>query len=217
MYRTTEELALAELTAATEVDLGDYFTFRITSRVRPEPGRASVRYHITALLGTVPYLQFAVDIGVVDPLHWPPDELVVSAVLDDPGFETVRVPALAIPHQLAEKVHALTRTLEDGTRRTRTVKDLADIVLFSLTEQPVAKDVRVALEAVFHAYGTHALPSTLPPTPAQWARDYRGMTELLGLPADLARADAMAGEFVNPVLTSAARGQWNRARRQWSS
>jgi hypothetical protein len=89
--------------------------------------------------------------------------------------------------------------------------------LLSLTEQPVAKDVRVALEAVFHAYGTHALPSTLPPTPAQWARDYRGMIELLGLPADLARADAMAGEFVNPVLTSAARGQWNRARRQWSS
>lgn len=218
LYRATEERAFAELMAATQVDLHDYFEFRVGPRTRPpEPERGSMRYHMVALLGAVPYLDFAVDIGVLDPLRWPPDQLLVSAVLDDPDFGPFHIPALPIPHQLAEKVHALTRTLKDGARRTRAVKDLVDIVLLSLTEQPQAEDVRVALQAVFHAYGTHRLPGALPATPTVWARDYQEIAGPLGLPVELAAADLMAAEFLNPVLQSGAQGQWNRTRRQWAS
>jgi hypothetical protein len=214
LYRATQEHALAELTAAVGLDLHDYFRFRITAKERPET-RASVRYRITAVIGAVPYLDFSLDIGVLDPLRWPPDQLIVSAILDGEEFGPLRVPTLPIAHQIAEKVHALTRTLDDGTRRTRTVKDLADIVLLSLIEEPGAGYLRAALDAVFRAYDTHPLPSALPPTPPAWARDYRDTADSLGLPEDLAAADRMAAEFINPVLSSRAGGRWDRRHRRW--
>jgi Nucleotidyl transferase AbiEii toxin, Type IV TA system len=163
LYRATAEQAFAELMAATQVDLHDYFEFRVGLRTRPpEPERGSMRYHMVALLGAVPYLDFAVDIGVLDPLRWPPDQILVSAVLDDPDFGPLHVPALPIPHQLAEKVHALTRTLKDGARRTRAVKDLVDIVRRTRTMESHASPMGIV--AAIARPSDHALsaPMQLP-------------------------------------------------------
>jgi len=119
------------------------------------------------------------------------------------------VPALPIPHQIAEKVHAITRMTKAGTPRTRVVKDLADPVLISTTERLPADDVRTAIHAVFDAYNTHPLPPMMPATPTEWARDYREAAEELRIPSDLAMADAMVGEFLNEVLVATARGVWD--------
>lgn len=215
LYRATLERARADLEAAGRLDLGDYFTFRVGA-VSGGEEQTSVRYHATAFIGSVPYLDFSLDVGVIDPLRLTPEPVVATAIVNAPEFEAITVPALPVPHQLAEKVHALTRTLDDGSRRSRSVKDLADILLMSATEQPDAADVHAALIAVFNAYDTHGLPAALPVTPAAWAGDYRMIAASLGLPEQLAVADAMVAEFMNPVLAGRADGRWDGALRQWS-
>jgi hypothetical protein len=152
---------------------------------------------------------------MVDPLRLAPEHLVITPIIPELGWDPVRVPILPLPHQIAEKVHAMTRTLRDGTPRTRVVKDLADLVLLSMIERPVAAEVRMALDAVFRAYNTHSLPGAIPTTPIVFEREFRLAAEDLGMTADLAEADKLVGQFLNPVLQGPARGIWDPTRRCW--
>ena len=214
--RATLEQARAELAAAAGLDLGDYFTFAFdpTARTTEVEGR-SFRFHVTASLGPRPYLMFLVDTGTVDPLHWTPDRIMVADPFGDLGFGPLTVPTLPIPHQIAEKVHAITRLTREGRPRTRVVQDVADLVLIATTERPTARDIRTALTAVFTAYNTHPLPLAMPTTPREWARDYRAAAEELRIPSDLDTADALAGEFLNGVLQDTARGVWDSIGGRW--
>jgi hypothetical protein len=196
--RVRLEQARADLAAATAVDLGDYFTFALdpTAQITEAEGR-SFRFHITASLGPRPYLMFLVDVGLVDPLRWAPDRIVVTDPFGDLGFGPLTVPTLPIPHQVAEKVHAITKLTREGRPRTRVVQDVADLVLIAMTERPTARETRAALTAVFAAYNTHPLPIAMPATPREWARDYRAAAEELRIPSDLDTADAVVGGFLN--------------------
>jgi len=141
----------------------------------------------------------------------------VPDLFQDLGFGSLTVPALPIPHQIAERLHAITRLSKAGTPRTPVGKDLADLVMISVTERPTSEDMRTAIEAVFRAYNTHVLPVSMPTTPAEWARDYHDAAEALGIPTELEMADVMAGELLSPVLWGAAQGVWSPTQRRWSS
>ena len=115
VYRATLEQARAELERAAEMDLGDYFTFAFdpTARTAEVEGR-SFRFRITASLGPRPYLMFLVDVGMIDLLQWTPDRIVVADPFGDLGFGPLTVRTLPIPHQIAEKVHAITNADQRG-------------------------------------------------------------------------------------------------------
>ncbi len=216
LYQTTQDQARSDIEMAAGLNLDDYFTFVVAPGARiTEEQERSVRYNVTAYLGRRPYLTFSVDVGVLDPLRWTPDQLMVPDLFAELGFGPVTVPVLPIAHQIAEKVHAMTRLSKAGTPRTRVVKDLADLVMISAAEHPTAQDVRTAIEAVFRAYNTHPRPSAMPATPTDWAHDYHEVAQELGIPPDLATADSMVGEFLNPVLQGTARGVWDLVRRRW--
>lgn len=217
LYRATQTQARRDLEMAAGLQLDDYLTFVVAPGTHTNEERErSTRYHITAYIGRRPYLTFSVDVGFLDPLRWTPDQVVAPALFAELGLGSVTVPTLTIAHQIAEKVHAMTRLLKTGVPRTRVVKDLADLVLISTAEHPAAHDVRTALEAIFHAYRTHPLPPRMPATPPEWTRDYHDIAEELRIASDLATADSMAGEFLDPVLQGTARGVWDPVRRAWS-
>ncbi|SRR5579871_115296 len=90
LYRATLDQARADLAAATAIDLEDHFTFTVgpTSRA-VEDGARSFRFHLTASIGPRAYLTFVIDIGVVDPLGWPPEQIVIADPLDERGGLTV--------------------------------------------------------------------------------------------------------------------------------
>jgi hypothetical protein len=216
LYRATQDQARSELERAAGLSLDDYFVFVVAPGTRiTEERERSTRYNVTAYIGRRPYLTFSVDVGILDPLRWTPDHVVIPGLFADLGFGPATVPALPIAHQIAEKIHAITRLSKAGTPRTRVVKDLADLVMISVAEHPTARDVQTAVDAVFRAYKTHPLPSAVPATPTEWERDYREIAQELGIPLGLATADSMVQEFLNPVLQETARGVWDPARRRW--
>ncbi len=215
LYRATVDQASADLAAAAATDLDDHFTFtaNLSPRTAEEAARA-FRFHLTASIGPRPYLMFVVDIGIVDPLEWPPEQMVIADPLDERGGG-LTVPTLPLAHQIAEKVHAITRLTREGKPRTRVVQDVADLVLIATTERLAAAELRAALVAVFRAYNTHSLPAAMPSTPTEWARDYRVAAQELGIPPELERADAIVSGLLSGVLTDTARGTWDPTMLRW--
>lgn len=218
LCRVALDRAREELTAATRIDLQDYFGFVLDPQARAtEAAGRAFRFHLTASIGPKPYLMFVVDVGFVDPLRLAPQPITVADPLQDIGFGPITVPALPIPQQIAEKVHAITKLTREGRPRTRVVQDVADLVMIATTERLVAQDIRHALVAVFDAYGTHALPTAMPGTPREWARDYRSMAAELRIPIELEVADALVARILNEILQDTARGAWDPRAGRWSA
>ena len=83
-------------------------------------------------------------------------------------IEPVEVQAVPLELQVAEKIHAYTRVYEGGRTSTRT-KDLIDLVLIAELSQLDAAGLRYEIATIFELRGTHPIPASLPPPPAEWA------------------------------------------------
>jgi hypothetical protein len=214
LYRATEEVIRAALSAAAQVDLADGLRYIVVPARGTDGERGSYRFHLTAYIGTVPYLKAKVDVGVVDPLEWEPDFLPAPLSIPELGIGGFTIPGLPIPHTIAEKVHAITRTV-DGLERSRMAKDMADLALIARTERFAASAVRAALDAVFLAYGTHAMPAAMPLIADRWAGDYAEIAKELGLPPDSTVGHSLVSACLDPVLTGQARGMWDPDSQRW--
>lgn len=79
------------------------------------------------------------------------------------------IPCLPLAHQIAQKLHGMTKPMPEGRRNER-VKDLVDVVLL----EPYVEDLpvlRAACVAVFEGRGTHTWPPTLVP-PDEWRVEF---------------------------------------------
>jgi hypothetical protein len=82
-----------------------------------------------------------------------------------------------------------------GRLNTRT-KDLVDLVLLIERGLPDPAQIHLALKATFGTRGTHALPESLLPPPASWARDFPGMAGEAGISTtDYLEAFALVSDF----------------------
>ena len=119
---------LNALREAAALDLEDWFVFEVANSRDPiQDIYAGQRFHVTSVVDGRTFEEFAVDIGVNDPLIEPLDCLTFAPVLSFAGITPTEVSAYSVTQQIAEKLHALTRTYASGTS-TR-VKDLVDILL----------------------------------------------------------------------------------------
>ncbi|MGH2533367.1 MAG: nucleotidyl transferase AbiEii/AbiGii toxin family protein [Thermomicrobiales bacterium] len=168
--RDTEEATMADLIAAQAVDLGDFFTFAIrrTGALDVATEGAAVRYHATAALAGRRFEHVIIDIGFGQPILGTPDRLRGSDILGFAGIEPIEVPALPLEQQVAEKLHAYTRTYGQAREKSR-VKDLVDLVLIPSTARFGAGRLREAIDLTFTSRNTHAVPVALPSPPATWA------------------------------------------------
>ena len=213
----SEEASTADLNAAQEVDLGDYFTFTIerTGGLDAAFEDAAVRYRVTAELAGRRFEDLIVDVGFGDPLLDAPDTLQGPNLLGFAGIDPVEVPAIPLEQHAAEKLHAYTRTYgEHGSTR---VKDLVDLVLIRSAAAFEAGRLRRALRVTFDARGTHDLPPAMPAPPMNWAAPYKRLADQVGLQPDVAIGHQFVAAFLDPILGGSVGDEvrWDPATGSW--
>jgi hypothetical protein len=154
-----EQAAIADIAAAQQIALDDYFTFAAarTDELEDTDEFSAVRFHVTAQLAGRTFEQFLVDIGFSEKMPWTPDTIHTSESLSFAGIAPLALPAIPIPQHLAEKVHAYTRTYGHSRKPSTRPKDLVDILLIERSATIKADDLRHTLQSV-------AVPSP-PPRP----------------------------------------------------
>lgn len=215
--RDDEEAATADLLAAQEMDLGDYFVFAVekVGQITEAEEGGAIRFRARAELAGRLFDDVIVDIAFSDPLGWEPELLSGPDLLDFAELDPAAVPVIPLEQQVAEKVHAYTRSYGGGRRSSR-VKDLVDLVLIERSTYLDTERLRAALVRTFAARDRQALPGSLPLPPAEWATPYRKLAEQVGIDLDLAQGHASAGRFLDPVLSgSATAGRWDPSRGLW--
>ncbi len=200
----TEDAAVEDFAAAQELALDDAEDFQ------------AIRFHVTAELAGRVFDQFVVDVGFTDSIPSTPDTIETSDLLTFAGIERIRIPALPLPHHIAEKVHAYTRKYGQSGRESTRPKDLVDILLIAASEQLDAAALREALDVTFSQREQQQLPSSLPPPPESWREPYRRLATEVDVEAELNDAFAEAAAFLDPILAGRTTGIWDPQRHSWA-
>ena len=213
-----EEIATRDLIGAQRVDLHDYFVFaieRVGQLDEVEQGGA-VRYHVMVELAGRNFDEFALDVGFDPPAT---TEIVEGPdLLTFAGIDPVVAPAIPLSVQVAEKVHAYTRTYAGGARPSTRVKDLVDLNLISNEARIDARALRFDLEITFATRATHAIPGQLPPPPSNWRTPYAKLATEIGLDPDLGTGTLRAKRLIDPVLLQRSiSGEWNPSTGEWAT
>jgi len=174
----------------------------------------TVRCRIRAELAARVFENVIVDMGFSDPLGWAPELVLGTDLLAFADIEPVQVPVIALEQQVAEKVHAYTRTYS-GQPSSR-AKDLVDLVLIKEAALLDQRRLRAALVGVFDGRGQHPLPASLPPPPKAWVVPYRKLATEVGLEPDLANGHREAATFLDPVLGGQDTLGWNPGEGRWA-
>jgi hypothetical protein len=209
------ELSDALLDAADH-DAGDFFVFAIERTEAPEDRQGgSHRFRVSASLAGRPFETFLLDVGFRSDDALVTETLRTEDLLGFAGIEPVQVDAAPLEAQVAEKLHAYTRTYENQRASTR-VKDLVDLALIAELSSLDASSLRRQIETIFTARGTHDPPDSLPAPPAEWATPFRRLAEEVGTSPELDAGHREAAALLDPILTrQIKRGNWHPNERQW--
>ena len=110
---------------------------------------------------------------------------------------------IAREQQFAEKIHAYALPRNAANSR---VKDLVDLALLIGSGGLDKQRIMEALRLTFERRGTHNLPASLVPPPADWQMPFHALAEECGLPTDVAAVFAGVQEFVEEVLAQRTEG-----------
>jgi hypothetical protein len=161
------------LQAGVAKDLKDFFVFTIGQpmmdlNAAPEGG---ARYPVTASLAGRVFTKFHLDIGMGDAAIEPTELLEGRNWLGFAGIYPTKFVAISKEQQFAEKLHAYTLPLLEGTN-TR-VKDVVDMALLLRLGTLDRERLKGAIRATFALRDTHVLPVVLPEPPASWNAPYQ--------------------------------------------
>jgi hypothetical protein len=124
-WRAGEEELTEKLIAAADHDAGDFFVFAIERSGVPEDRLGgSHRFRVSASLAGRPFDSFLLDVGFRRDHTIVTETLRTEDLLAFADIEPVEVELVPLSFQVAEKLHAYTRTYEDARPSTR-AKDLA--------------------------------------------------------------------------------------------
>jgi len=213
-----ESSATSDLLAAQAVELGDFFIFAIERTTTLDGGRdsASVRYHVTAELAGRAFEEFVLDVGFDAPTGAEFDRLRGPDLLAFADIRPVEMPTLPIEVQIAEKVHAYTRSYGEHSLASTRVKDLVDLALIAAEGAPDATRLRCALEATYARRATHGLPVTLPRPTGDWRVAFGRMARDIGLDPDIRAGHAAAAGMLDPILAGVVlSATWDAAGGCW--
>lgn len=233
-YRTSEARPTADADLAARSESGDLLA-ELEAATQPEVGEPG-RFHITITPGRTPGIHTgtlvylldgsrvataSIDITVDRPMALPPDLLTPTPVVvieGLPELPPMRIYPVAL--HLADKVAAMYEHHgPDGTTASTRPHDLADIIILSRSATVDAGALRTAIADQEQRRGiTVPVPLTIP-SPG-WAQTYSERVRHTTLPPelhDVRTALATANEFLEPVLTGAATGNWDPATRAWET
>ncbi|WP_020578502.1 nucleotidyl transferase AbiEii/AbiGii toxin family protein [Actinopolymorpha alba] len=214
-YDVADELLDTLLDAAIH-DTGDYFTFKVErTSMPPERLGGSHRFRVTGTLAGREFDTFLLDIGESTGPIGHVETIPTPDLLGFAGIEPVAIPTVPLTRQVAEKLHAYTRTYDGGRASTRT-KDLVDLALIAQLFPLDADHLRRAIDATFASRATHDRPTTLSPPPTQWSRPFRELAQGVGVAGDLTTGHRIAANLLNPLLSGRiTSGSWRPGEQQW--
>ena len=198
------------LTEAALTDLRDAFEFQVHQATTVNPARFTVQ----SLLDGRTFETFHLDVGTGDAIVGPLDYISTPNLMAFADIPPVRMPCYPLTQQLAEKVHAYTFSYQSG--ETTRVKDWIDIILIAQAGELHAKRLTDSLQATFKTRQTHSLPEIMPLPPANWTRTVKKLAAEVQLGFDtLEEAIAAVSQFLDPILSGQARGDWNPTTWRW--
>jgi hypothetical protein len=194
------EAARADLQRAVIEDVGDHFGFALvgSEELRDEGVSLAVRYKMESNLAGRPFEPLQVDVSIAPPDPWDAEPLWRPGLLTALGLDPFKVLLIPLERQVAEKLHAYTRTYRGGG--TTRARDLVDLLLIRQYEHVDVGLLHGAVQRVFHRRATHALPERLPPPPAALAVAYRREARGVSTVADLEEAHQLLAQWLDPVL-----------------
>jgi hypothetical protein len=187
------------LQSAADNSLGDWFEFAVgpASMDLTAAPYGGARYPVEARMDERVFARFHLDAGVGDVVMRPLETIVCRDWLGFAGIESSRILMIAREQQFAEKIHAYTLPRNAANSR---VKDLVDLALLIGSGGLDKLRIVEALRLTFERRGTHDLPASLVPPPADWQVPFHALAEECGLPTDVAAVFAGVQEFVEEVL-----------------
>ena len=194
------EAARADLQRAALEDVGDHFGFALvgSEELRDEGVRLAVRYQLESHLAGRPFEPLQVDVTIAPPDPWDAEPLWRPGLLATVGLDPFKVLLIPLERQVAEKLHAYTRTYRGGG--TTRARDLVDLLLIRQYEHVDVRLLREAVQRVFRRRATHAAPDRLPSPPAALAVAYRREARGVSTVADLEEAHQLLAQWLDPVL-----------------
>jgi predicted nucleotidyltransferase component of viral defense system len=215
-WRGEESELLDMLLEAADYDPGDFFVFAIErAGVPADHLGGSHRFRVSTSLAGRPFETFLLDVGLRSEGAVATETLRTDDLLDFAGIEPVEVEAVSLELQIAEKLHAYTRTYEGRRNSTRT-KDLVDLTLIAELSTLDADSLRVEIKTIFGLRETHVVPTTLPAPPADWQVPFRRLAEEVGIPSDLREGHRAAAALLDPILSDEITArQWDPGQRRW--
>lgn len=195
--------------------LDDWFSFEMSRATQPTAEDfGGDRYQLQSLLDGRMFERVHLDVGVGDPLVEPVEYLQTPSLLEFAGFSPTRVPCYPITQQIAEKLHACTRTFQSG--KSSRVKDYVDILLLAGMGTIEGDRLREAIKATFEARQTHSVPMKMPEPPPGWGRPFQRMAAEVQLEQrSIQDAQAALQQFLNPVLSGNQIGLWDPLYWRW--
>lgn len=207
--------AVAALTRAAGLDLGDFFTFSV-GPVKAEltgttPG---VRIPIKARVGPKPFAAFNVDLVVEGGLTTTPESIAPLSPIQIEGFAKVQYRAYPVVDHIADK-HAAMLETHQGRPSTR-YRDLIDLVEIVTSHGIDAQPVSVALFTKYRLRGVAAPDGFESPGP-DWPAGYEALAKTVPgfVQQSYPEAAAVASAFLDPILAGRRNGTWNPSTLTW--
>ena len=173
---------LDELQRAAELDVGDFFTFTVSSPASrgqlAGPPLGGHRLSVEARLDGRRFDGFPLDVGQGDVTVREPDRVRGQVDLSFAGLATPEFAVYPLEDHFAEKLHAYTTPREHPSR----VKDLVDMVLLIELGLGATDVLRRSIESTFDRYGRHTLPKVLPTPPTSWQAPFEELAIEVDLP-----------------------------------
>ena len=194
------EEARADLQRAAIAEVGDHFAFAVigAEELRSAGVRLAVRYKLESSLAGRPFESLQVDVSIAVPDPWDAQPARRPGLLTELGLDPIEVWLVPLERQVAEKLHAYTRTYESGG--TTRARDLVDLLLIREHARLDPEGLRDAIQRVFHRRATHAIPERLPPPARELAVGYRREAEQVGVASELEEAHRLVADWLDPVL-----------------
>jgi hypothetical protein len=205
------------LSKAISIEMGDWFTFTIGApTVDQDNPVQSQRYPIVCMLDSRDFERFPIDINTSDVVIETAEIISFDPILEFAGIKPIQVPCYPISQQIAEKLHALTRTYQSG-ESTR-AKDLIDILLLADHINLDGKKLQNAIQNTFDARATHPLPEGEIKLSPDLRVIFARISRDLGLQyRDFDEALQALNLFITPVLESDQPGIWKSDLRDWKA
>lgn len=203
------------LRQACKIPIADGFSFEIVSVTwENQVGEKTVRYQIKALLDSRIFESFHIDINNHDLILPKPKYVNSGEILSIPEFKHFRIPCYSFEQQIAEKIHALTRTYKSG--EASRVKDLVDILLIASAKKLSFTQLRKFVDSTFQNRKTHELPTNAPEILSEYEINYLKLTREVGLKQKtLKQANAALKTFISPLLTRQHVRTWEPDLQKW--